>query len=65
MDVGGSVKFARVVVQVPRIKPIQLPSTTERERIVQCDQIFNFRQADEHVPERLTTAHYLPFLKIA
>ena len=31
MDVGGSVEFARVVVQVARIKPIQLPCTTERE----------------------------------
>jgi len=32
MDVGGSVEFARVVVQVARIKPTQLPSTRERER---------------------------------
>jgi len=31
MDVGGSEEFARVVVQVVRIKPIQLPSTTVRE----------------------------------
>jgi len=64
MDVGGSVEFARVVVQVARIKPIQL-SLYHRERILQCDQNFNFRQADGRVPRRLTTAHYLPLLKIA
>jgi hypothetical protein len=31
MDVGCSVVFASVVIHVARIKPIQLPSTTERE----------------------------------
>ena len=31
MALGGSVELARAVVQVARIKPIQLPSTTERE----------------------------------